>query len=164
MTTSPGERSSGWDQKLKDLNLAIRRKQFRRSLVKDGDEIVDKCFDLAETLRIEGSMNDINRELMEGEGWTGSDFSREKFDWADEQGNKLTSHFAHFGLTWNEVQKSHDEIWPAGSISVDVEIVETEEDSLRVGRIFVGDELMPTPALSHIQDALLQELRRQLEL
>ena len=164
--TTPQENSSSslWRRKLQDLELEIGERQFRQSVVKDGNQLAIQCFELAETLGIVEMMKDINTELLGGGGDVDYDFSRAPNDLPDEVWDDSTEH-VYFALRWEKVDTDSlfGEGLPGGMIEVTIEIL-LEEGTLRVGRIFVGEHLMRSPGLPVIQDALLRELRNQLEM
>ena len=151
MKTPQEQGISDWERQMRDINLEIGEKELRLSFVKDGDQLALQCFQLADTLGITQLMVEMNSVLLRGAA--DHPGSLDFFVGDDSDG-----HIVRYELFWLE-----DERLLGGSIRAEVEILE-EEGTLRVGRIFVGDQLLPSPALSVIQDALLREFRIQVQL
>ena len=162
MTTPQDDRGSDFHRKLQNLKLDIGEKQLRIDFVKDGDQIALQCFDLVKTLEIEEMLNEMNTQLLQGVGKVDLNFGSA---WRDnEDANGLISYSVFLDLSWEKLDEgSFAEGWPAGSIETAAEILE-EEGALRVGRIFIGGKILPSPGRSVIEDALVREFRLQLEL
>ena len=164
MTTPQEDRGSDFHRKLQNLKLVIGEKQLRIDFVKTGDQIALQCFDLAKTLEIEEMLNEMNTQLLQGAGKVNLDFGSVQLDRDNEDANGSTSYRVFLDLSWEKLDEgSFTEGWSAGSIETAAEILD-EEGALRVGRIFVGGEMLPSPGRSVIEDALVRQFRLQLEL
>lgn len=164
MTTPQEERGSDFHRKLQDLRLEIGEKQLRIEFVKNGDQIALQCFDLAKTLEIEEMLKEMNTQLLQGAGRVDLDFRSVQLDGDTEDADGSISHRVFLELSWEKLEEGpFIEGWAPGSIETVAEILD-EEGALRVGRVYVGEELLPSPGRSVIEDALVRQFRRQLEL